>query len=75
MLFNSFAFAIFLPIVFALYWCLAHKYRWVLMLVASYYFYMSWNAKYVVLILFTTGISWGGGLDYLKNKRVKEKKR
>lgn len=61
MLFNSFAFAIFLPIVFALYWCLAHKYRWVLMLVASYYFYMSWNAKYVVLILFTTGISWGGG--------------
>lgn len=31
-----------------------HKGRWILMLVASYYFYMSWNAKYVFLILFTT---------------------
>lgn len=58
MLFNSFAYAIFLPIVFILYWALPHRFRWVLLLVSSYYFYMSWNAKYVVLILFTTVVSY-----------------
>ena len=58
MLFNSMAFAIFLPIVFILYWMLPHKYRWILLLSASYYFYMSWNAKYIVLIVFTTIISY-----------------
>jgi len=58
MLFNSFEFAIFLPMVFGIYWALPHKYRWILLLLASYYFYMSWNVKYVFLILFTTGISF-----------------
>ncbi len=56
--FNSIAFFVFLPIVFLLYWLIPHKYRWGLLLVASYYFYMSWNAKYVVLILFTTTVSY-----------------
>ncbi len=58
MLFNSLAFAVFLPIVFLLYWALPNKYRPILILIASYYFYMSWNAKYVVLILFTTVVSY-----------------
>lgn len=58
MLFNSFAFAVFLPIVFLLYWALPHKFRWILLLVSSYYFYMSWNVKYISLILFTTIISY-----------------
>ena len=62
MLFNSFAFAIFLPIVFTLYWAFPHKFRWAVLLVASYYFYMSWNPKYVVLILFTTVISYAAAL-------------
>lgn len=74
MLFNSFAFAVFLPIVFIIYWCLQHRFRWVLILIASYYFYMSWNAKYVVLILFTTVISYVGArlLENENNKRVKK---
>lgn len=58
MLFNSMAFAIFLPIVFFLYWALPHRYRAALLLMASYYFYMSWNAKYVVFILFTTVVTY-----------------
>ena len=58
MLFNSLSYIIFLPIVFVLYWALPHKYRWVMLLIASYYFYMSWNLKYVVLILFTTIVSY-----------------
>lgn len=58
MLFNSLSFAIFLPVVFAVYWLLPAKYRWSVLLVSSYYFYMSWNVKYVVLILFTTVLSY-----------------
>ena len=58
MLFNSLAYAVFLPCVFILYWILPHKVRWPLLLVASYYFYMSWNAAYVVLIASTTIVSW-----------------
>ena len=58
MLFNSLAFAVFLPIVFILYWAIPHKYRYMVLLVASYYFYMSWNPKYVILILLTTAVSY-----------------
>lgn len=58
MLFNSLSFIVFLLIVFAVYWNIPVKYRWVLLLIASYYFYMSWNAKYIILILFTTAVSY-----------------
>lgn len=61
MLFNSISFAVFLPIVFMIYWGLPHRFRWILLLVASYYFYMSWNPKYVFLILFTTVLSYSAG--------------
>ena len=58
MLFNSWQYAVFLPLVLALYWALPHKYRWALLLGASYYFYMSWNAKLIVLIATTTLTSY-----------------
>ena len=58
MLFNSFGFAVFLPIVFVIYWALPNPYRWALLLAASYGFYMSWNVKYVGLILLTTCVSY-----------------
>lgn len=54
MLFNSLTFAIFLLIVFIVYWALPHKYRWLVLLIASYYFYACWSPKYVVLILIST---------------------
>lgn len=56
--FNSISYAVFLPIVFIIYWLSPHKYRWGFLLAASYYFYMSWNLKYVGLILFTTVVSY-----------------
>lgn len=74
MLFNSFAFAIFLPIVFILYWGFSYKYRWILMLVVSYYFYMSWNPKYVVLILFTTIVSYIAARLIEKEESKRKKK-
>ena len=58
MLFNSISFAVFLIAAFALYWILPHKYRCLLLLAASYYFYMSWNPKYSILIFSTTAISY-----------------
>ncbi len=74
MLFNSYAYAIFLPIVFALYWLIADKYRWILLLIASYYFYMSWNPKYVVLILGTTFVSYEAA-RLIENTESKKKKK
>ncbi|MBP5242876.1 MAG: MBOAT family protein, partial [Clostridia bacterium] len=62
MSFNSLQFLIFLPVVLLLYWLLPHKVRWVLLLLASYYFYMSWNPQLIFLILGTTLVSYLGGL-------------
>ncbi len=74
MLFNSLHFAIFLPIVFIIYWILPNKYRWPLLLAASYYFYMSWNIKYVFLILFTTGVSYFAAIALEKTESPQQKK-
>ena len=74
MLFNSWQYALFLPVVFALYWALPHRLRWPLLLAASYYFYMSWNVKYVALILFTTAVSFAAALLLEKAER-REKRR
>jgi D-alanyl-lipoteichoic acid acyltransferase DltB (MBOAT superfamily) len=68
------AFAVFLPIVFILYWAMPHRFRWFLLLVASYYFYMSWNAKYVFLILFTTIISYSSAILLEKQENIRMKK-
>lgn len=74
MLFNSLAFAVFLPIVFLLYWAMPQKYRWIVLLISSYYFYMSWNVKYVVLILFTTGVSYVAALGMEKMHKQSTKR-
>ena len=58
MLFNSYKFLIFFPVIFLLYWALPHRYRKYLLLAASYYFYMCWKAEFIVLILFTTAVSY-----------------
>ena len=72
MLFNSLGFAIFMPVVFVIYWLLPHKYRWALLLISSYYFYMSWNPNYIVLILSATFVSYLAGilLEKTENRNV-----
>ncbi|MBN1950907.1 MAG: MBOAT family protein [Bacteroidales bacterium] len=69
MLFNSLEFIIFFPIVVALYFIMAPKYRWILLLFASYYFYMCWNYKYIVLIAFSTVIDYIAGILLHHSKR------
>lgn len=74
MLFNSNAFYVFLPIVFVVYWSIPAKYRWGILFLSSYYFYMSWNVKYVTLILTTTLVSYGAALLMERTEDRKKKK-
>jgi D-alanyl-lipoteichoic acid acyltransferase DltB (MBOAT superfamily) len=58
MLFNSIPFLIFFPTVVVLYFATPQRYRWALLLGASYYFYMSWRPEYVILIIVSTLIDY-----------------
>ncbi len=73
MLFNSLEFAIFLPIVFALYWLLNKHLRWqnLFVVVASYIFYGWWDWRFLILIAFTSFCSWGSGLLIDKSPKPK----
>ncbi len=72
MLFNSIQFAIFLPILFLLYWFVFNRFisksKWQLHLqnafvvVASYVFYGWWDWRFLLLIAFTSFCSWGSGI-------------
>jgi len=68
MLFNSLEFILFFPMVVALYFMLPHRFRWILLLIASYYFYMCWNYKYVVLIFITTFVNYLCGIGIARAK-------
>ena len=58
MLFNSIHFVFFFPIVVAIYFAFPHRFRWALLLVASYYFYMCWEPTYAILIFASTVIDY-----------------
>ena len=73
MLFNSLQFVIFFIVVVSIYFSIPHRYRWILLLIASYYFYMCWNAKYIVLILFSTLVDYFAGLQ-MSRTTVKRKR-
>ncbi|MBO6188896.1 MAG: MBOAT family protein [Prevotella sp.] len=64
MLFNSFEFLVFLPVVFLLYWFVFRSRRWqnLLVVIASYVFYGWWDWRFLLLIAFTSLCSFGSGL-------------
>ena len=64
MLFNSFEFVVFLPIVFLLYWFIfrSRQLQNILIVVASYVFYGWWDWRFLFLIAFTSLCSFGNGL-------------
>ncbi len=74
MLFNSFAFLVFFPLVTILYWLTPHRHRWLLLLVASYYFYMNWKPVYALLILTSTIVTWACSIlmEKAPDKRTKK---
>ncbi len=62
MIFSSFEFLIFFVIVSAIFWALRPmKWRHVLLLTASYYFYMSWNPYFISLIIISTMVDYTVG--------------
>ena len=62
MLFNSFDFLIFFPIVVLAYYLIPHKVRYIWLLLCSYFFYMCWNAKYALLLFASTLVTYVSGL-------------
>ena len=64
MLFNSFEYLIFLPVVFLLYWFAFRRLRWqnLLIVVASYVFYGWWDYRFLILIALTTLLSYLSGI-------------
>ena len=69
MLFNSFDFLVFFPVITLIYFVVPRKLRYLWLLAASYYFYMCWNAKYAVLILFSTITTWAAGLAVERSQK------
>ncbi|RYM34143.1 MBOAT family protein [Brumimicrobium glaciale] len=74
MLFNTIDFVIFLPIAIFLYYLIPQKYRWIMLLTASYYFYMSWKVEYIFLIAFSTLIDYSTGI-LMEKSSTKRKRR
>lgn len=65
MLFNSLDFAIFLPVVFILYWFITNKslkLQNILLLVASYFFYSCWDYRFLFLLIFSTVLDYYTGI-------------
>ena len=85
MLFNSLQFAVFLPIVFLLYWLVfdrllcrsKHQLMWqnAFVVIASYVFYGWWDWRFLLLIAFTSLCSWGSGILIGNNRGNKKSKR
>ena len=85
MLFNSIQFAIFLPIVFILYWFVFDRFinkskhqlkiQNAFIIVASYVFYGWWDWRFLLLIAFTSFCSWGSGILIGKSASKEKAKR
>jgi D-alanyl-lipoteichoic acid acyltransferase DltB (MBOAT superfamily) len=62
MLFNSFEFFLFFPIVTSLYFLFPHAWRWSLLLTASCAFYMAFIPKYILILLITIVVDYSAGI-------------
>ena len=77
MIFNSLNFAIFLPIVFILYWFLTAKnlkFQNILLLVSSYFFYACWDWRFLFLLIFSTLLDYYTGIKMSDAKSQTTKK-
>lgn len=77
MLFNSLNFAIFLPVVFILYWSVTNRnlrLQNAMLLAASYFFYASWDYRFLFLLIFSTLLDYYTGIKMFTSKSRPEKK-
>ncbi|MHC1777001.1 MAG: hypothetical protein AB9834_16480 [Lentimicrobium sp.] len=61
MLFNSFHFVFFFVVVTSLYFILPHRFRWMLLLGSSCYFYMAFIPVYILILGFTIVVEYSAG--------------
>lgn len=77
MFFNSVNFAIFLPIVFFLYWFVTNrslKLQNILLLVSSYFFYACWDYRFLFLLIFSTFLDYFTGIKMYESRTIPGKK-
>ena len=74
MSFTTVNYGIFLVVTFIMYWLLPNRHRWKLLLIVSYYFYMSWNLKCGFLIAAVTLLTWAAALGIRHFKKHWEKR-
>lgn len=58
MLFNSISFIVFFTVVLTLYYFLPKRYTWIMLLIASLFFYMCWRWQYIFLLFFPATIDF-----------------
>ena len=75
MLFNSFDFLVFFPVVCLGYYLIPYRFRYLFLLFASYFFYMCWNPKYILLLLTSTAATFFGGLLIDRAKKMEDEKK
>lgn len=77
MFFNSFEYAIFLPIIFIIYWFILNKnlkLQNLFLLISSYFFYSCWDWKFLFLLAFSTILDYISGLKiYNSNTQINKK--
>lgn len=74
MTFNSVAFLLFFPIVLLFHFLMPLKYRYIPLLILSYYFYAYWNVELMGLILFTTAVSYLAGITLERTESIVKRK-
>ncbi|NQU22337.1 MAG: MBOAT family protein [Candidatus Nealsonbacteria bacterium] len=74
MIFNSINYLVFLPLVVLLYYGLPHRMRWAVLLAASYFFYMCWNAQYAILLAVSTVVPYLGALVIARSTNTRNRR-
>ena len=74
MLFNSFEFFVFFPLVFILFFSIPHKNRWALLLAASCIFYMYFVPVYIFILIFNILIDYWAALKISSSKKERTRK-
>lgn len=71
MTFNSIRFLVFLAAVVPLFYALRHRFRWILLLGASIYFYMCWRPEYIVLLLASAVVDYWLASEWVRRPKRK----
>jgi len=75
MLFNSLQFIIFFPLTLLLFYLVPVRFRWVLLLIASLWFYMAWKTEYILLLLTVCLVNFACALAIERSDSIPNRKR